>query len=99
MTSEETGTLLVRRPRLRYADRGRTYRVFVDDVDVGGVRNGETLEVPLSPGPHRVELRIDWTGSQAVNVELLPGSRTVLVARRIGNILSWDQYLSLSEEP
>lgn len=49
-----------------YADRLRAYHVILDGLKVGEVRNGETREFAVSSGRHRISLKIDWCGSNAI---------------------------------
>src|SRR6266851_2085046 len=65
-----------------YADRLRRYKVIVDGTSIGEVGNGETRRFSVSPGLHRVSLKIDWCGSKAVSFNLDEGvGLTKLVIR------------------
>lgn len=52
-----------------WIDRARSYTVQIDGQAVGKVVNGETVEFKLSPGPHRVRMKVDWCGSREVTVD------------------------------
>jgi hypothetical protein len=67
------GKLVVQRKAGGYRDRARSYLVAVDDIEIGSVDPGQTLERELPAGPHRVEARIDWTGSRPVEVSIEAG--------------------------
>ncbi|MBV2360076.1 hypothetical protein KUH32_09845 [Thalassococcus sp. CAU 1522] len=56
-----------------FADRIRAYRVLVDGSEAGHVSAGDTLCVPVSPGLHRIEARIDWCRSRTIEIDLAPG--------------------------
>ena len=56
-----------------YKDRLRSYSVHIDGVSHGKLKDNETLEFPLAPGTHTVQIRISWTGSRMVTVDLQPG--------------------------
>ena len=43
-----------------YADRLRAYAIFLDDVKIGEIRNGETKEFSVDPGRHCISAKIDW---------------------------------------
>jgi hypothetical protein len=64
-----------------YADRLRKYQVIVDGKKVGELRNGETGQFPISPGPHKVALKIDWCGSKPVWLDLDENEEAKLQAR------------------
>ena len=57
--------LIIERGRA-FGDRFRPYRVMVDGAQRGLVRHGETLRLPVEPGEHTLQIRIDWTGSREV---------------------------------
>lgn len=94
---ELEGTLEVVRPRLHWADRLRAYRVLVDGQEVGRVRNGETARFPVAAGRRWVALRIDWSGSGPLEVEVPSGSSSSVTVRWRGNLFSRDGYLELRE--
>jgi hypothetical protein len=50
-----------------YADRTRKYRVLLDGVEVGRIANGEVQSIPVASGTHRLQLKIDWCSSNAVD--------------------------------
>ncbi len=49
-----------------YADRIRKYKVVIDGAVAGYISNGETKEFAVSPGHHRLYMKIDWCGSKPV---------------------------------
>jgi hypothetical protein len=49
-----------------YADRLRAYKIMLDGVVIGTIRNGETKTFPIIPGSHSLSLKIDWCGSKPV---------------------------------
>ena len=53
-----------------YADRIRAYRVVIDGSEVGTINNGETKTFSVEPGPHELDLRIDWCSSNTVKFDL-----------------------------
>jgi hypothetical protein len=74
----ETGTLRVTRDPAKWRDKWRAYRILVDGVQVGKVRRGESASVALTPGAHRVRLRIDWCTSPELAVEIAAGRQSEL---------------------
>lgn len=56
-----------------WADKLRAYRVLVDGQVAGEVREASTLVVAMTPGPHTVQLRIDWCTSPEIRVMAQPG--------------------------
>jgi len=47
----------------QYQDRMRKYKVFLDDTQVGEIKQDETLKLEVEPGEHTLHLTIDWVGS------------------------------------
>ncbi|MBI9115592.1 hypothetical protein [Sanguibacter suaedae] len=87
-------TLVVRRPGSHVRDWMRRYGVTVDGESVGKLRRGGELVVPLAPGLHRVEARIDWTGSPPVDVTLRSGESAVFSVEPVGSVFrSFDQLI------
>lgn len=53
-----------------YADRWRDYRVVCDDKEIGRISNGASTKFTISPGPHRLILKIDWGSSNEVSFSI-----------------------------
>lgn len=80
-----TATIRVRRDRARSKDRRLPYVVSVDGYGVAEVRRGETKQVPVAPGVHRVAVSIDFEHSQAWQVSLAGGDVVAFVCRSRGS--------------
>lgn len=100
--SDESATLVLRRPPSPWVDRLRSYVIRVNGVPVSKIRDGGELVVPLHPGRHHVEARIDWTGSLPVEVVLQAGEVVVLgvepaggPVRSFGHLFGRHRYLTL----
>jgi hypothetical protein len=65
--------LIVKRRAAWYQDRMRDYIVLVDGSECGRVGNDAEVRVHVAPGRHRVQLKIDWCGSPAVDVDVPEG--------------------------
>lgn len=46
-----------------FRDSLRKYRIVVDGHEVGRVKRGETADVTVTPGPHVLQVAIDWKRS------------------------------------
>jgi hypothetical protein len=55
-----------------YADRLRRYRVVCDGAEIGQIVNGTSAEFTVSPGAHRLILRVDWCSSNEVQFTIAP---------------------------
>lgn len=67
-------TLNFTRPLKKWQDRLRGYDIFVDDNKVGTIRQGGAVALPVSPGPHTVQFKIDWCSSQVMHIDIREGS-------------------------
>jgi len=48
----------------------RAYRVLIDEQVVGRLRRGETGRFDVPAGKHSVRIKIDWSGSPTVFVDV-----------------------------
>ena len=46
----------------------RSINLYLDGEKIGAIGNGKTREFTLEPGEHRLEARIDWCGSQPLQI-------------------------------
>ena len=54
-------------------DRLRSYSILLDSKPVGKLVPAQTIELPVSEGPHSVQIAIDWARSPALSVDVAPG--------------------------
>jgi hypothetical protein len=50
-------------------DLFRSYKILINDREVGRIKNGKVFELHLPPGTHRLQLNIDWCFSNPVQFE------------------------------
>jgi hypothetical protein len=62
----------------QWANRLRRYSILVDGSEVGTVRNGETVKIPVDPGQRIVQVKLDWCRSESLTVAVKPGQSCVL---------------------
>jgi hypothetical protein len=82
-----TATITVARPAgLR--DGLRAYRVVVDGRAVARLRRGQLRTIAVSPGRHRLYVRLDWwLRCPEVEVVLAPADRADFLCRPRGGVL------------
>jgi hypothetical protein len=66
-------TVLVVRRVPSAKDREYPYRVLVDGRQRAEVSDDSTVQIGLTPGEHRVSLRVKWCGSRELPVTIQPG--------------------------
>jgi hypothetical protein len=62
-------------------DRRRAYRVFIDGQRVGDIKSGQTEVFEVSPGQHELQLKVDWTSSEKLQIEVGDGGQAELVCK------------------
>jgi hypothetical protein len=80
--------IVIRRDRGGGRDLLRRYQIEVDGRHLGSIRRGGEWQTRLAPGPHLVQLRIDWCTSPVLRLELATGQRVVLRCRPAGGWVS-----------
>jgi len=65
----ENSIIIIKRDR-QYADSLRSYRVFLDDREIGTVSRHKEKEFHISPGKHIIQLKIDWCKSNQLEFEI-----------------------------
>ncbi len=98
-TGDRSAQIVLTRPARAWVDRFRSYKVVVDGVPTGdSIRNGETISLSLTPGIHNLAVKIDWSGSKPLPLELRAAEIRRLKVEWRGDIFSTDGYLRLSEQ-
>jgi hypothetical protein len=62
---------LVRRSAI--ADNLKAYNVLIDGVEAAQIRDGQSISIPVSPGPHTVQLSMDWCRSKPAEFSVTEG--------------------------
>jgi hypothetical protein len=63
------GTLVVRRVEVDDSrHKRRALKVLIDDQDVGRLKRGESATFELAPGPHTVQVAIDWARAMRFDI-------------------------------
>jgi hypothetical protein len=55
-----------------WMNRARGYRVFIDGIEKGKIKNGISEEFVLEPGQHFIQCKIDWCSSHVFSLDLKP---------------------------
>jgi hypothetical protein len=66
------------RPKKAWQDKLRAYKIFVDNQEVGAIKQQGEFHFGVAPGKHTVQLKIDWCYSPTVEVEVAMGSTASL---------------------
>jgi hypothetical protein len=88
------------RSRAGWRDRSSTYRVELDDFEVGTLRHDTAFTLPVAAGTHTVRGAASFTGSPKIKVQVRDGETTVVRIRpAVGNplvqVAAPDTYLTI----
>ena len=61
-------SIIIQRAKHMWVDRLRSYIVFVNDQQVGKIKNGEEMRIKVNNGIHNVHLKIDWEESNKLEI-------------------------------
>src|SRR2546427_8916390 len=70
-------SIQVSRDAVRWQDRLRRYRVFVDELEAARIRAGESVSCEVETGVHEVQIFIDRWSSEPISVSLESENDTV----------------------
>jgi hypothetical protein len=90
-----SSSLIVVRDRRGWRDRARSYELVLDGVRVAKIRRGQRIELPISPGRHKVFMRINWGMSWRHGRESQSSCSARLVARSRATVTSTSYTESL----
>lgn len=94
----ETATIQVSRAAAPWRDRGRAYKIVLDDRVVGDVRDGQEFRLTLPAGTHTVRIKIDWSGSAPLPFSVSPGETAMFACEPAGGAASSLRDLLLRRE-
>jgi hypothetical protein len=73
----------------------RAYRIFLDGKKSGTIRELESRTFEVQPGLHEVFLKVDWTSSPHLTMNIATGEQVKLICK--GNWLAallWPYFLT-----
>lgn len=76
-----------------YPDRLRSYKIVVDEKEMGIIKAGESVQVSIEPGNHRVYLKIDWCRSNII--EFTAKAEVEYKIECGSSLLGWRIFLAL----
>jgi hypothetical protein len=89
-----SATITIRRTASGRRDQFRAYRIVIDGQSVARVGRGQSREIEVAPGPHSVQIAIDWCTSQKALVELGAGDRVAFACEPGGS--AWMGLLAIT---
>lgn len=64
----------------------RKYKVMLDGDNVGKIKIGQTLEIPVEPGVHELYVKVDWSRSKKTMFTVVDGEKQQFRCR---NRVNW----------
>ena len=80
MVEANACTIRLVRPSL-LVDMLRSYRILVNGKEAGKISHNSALEISVAPGPVTIEARLDWTRSQPLTINAVPGQTLEIEVR------------------
>jgi hypothetical protein len=80
MVDDNTSTIRLVRPAL-FVDALRSYRILINGKEAGKISHNSTLEISVPAGPVTIEARLDWTRSQPLTINAVPGQTLEIEVR------------------
>ncbi len=74
----------------QFADWLRSYKIFVNDKEVGALARNSVLDVEAPSGPLTIQARIDWGTSAPLKIEAAPNQKIEI---EVSN--HWGAWLAL----
>ncbi|HYM93700.1 MAG TPA: hypothetical protein VET23_06150 [Chitinophagaceae bacterium] len=90
---ENKAKIIVRRSS-EWMNRLRTYKIIINDNQVGTVKNGGTEEFSVNPGVNSVQCKVDWYSSQPVSLDIKEGE-TAYLRVKSGMKLYWPFFIAI----
>ncbi|MDE5413214.1 hypothetical protein [Alkalihalobacterium chitinilyticum] len=63
----------------QYINLVRRFQVYIDDVHVQDIKDGEEVVIPMEPGHHELYIKIDWVKSKKLELDIEPGEEIQLI--------------------
>lgn len=58
----DQGELVLNRTK-GYVDAARAYKILIDGQEAGRIKQGREVRLPVSPGQHQLQVKVDWAVS------------------------------------
>jgi hypothetical protein len=85
----KSATISITRFNDIWMDRNRQYKIVIDGETMGEMWPEKTCYIPVEPGPHQVEIKIDFMGSNRLEVTVDSGETAELACRGHGSPLAF----------
>lgn len=82
--------------KARYVASARKFKIFIDGKMERKISTGEVLEFYLEPGIHEIYLKIDWSKSKRIKVNVSPGGTTDLICGTINGYIYFASILLIN---
>ena len=103
---------MIRLTRLTaYTDKLRAYKIFIDDVYRGDIKQNQTKEFAVDNGSHTIHAEIDWCKSNRLSVDVdnsiveleispsLSGGKLLIPFSELWQVTAGkDQYLQIKQK-
>ncbi|MCD8501947.1 MAG: hypothetical protein LRY71_10060 [Bacillaceae bacterium] len=57
----------------QFFNKARKFKIFLDNVHVEDIRDGEEIVIPITEGEHEVYIKLDWARSKVYKFRMKDG--------------------------
>src|SRR4051812_47199772 len=79
------GKLVLSR-KSEFINRGKSFKIFIDEKEAGSIKNDGSEEFPLAAGIYNIQAKHNWMSSPVHTVNIKDGKSTFL---KVGNGMRW----------
>ena len=58
-----------------FVGKYKKYKIMVDNENVGTIKTGETVEIPIQPGFHELYIKLGWCRSNKTSFTIAEGKK------------------------
>lgn len=73
--TDDVSAIAVVRIQSSLGGSARRYKLLIDGEERGSLACGTEVIIPVEPGDHEIQARIDWTGSDVLRIAVEPERR------------------------
>ncbi|OQY94630.1 MAG: hypothetical protein B6D37_08130 [Sphingobacteriales bacterium UTBCD1] len=90
----DTKTKIILSRSSDWRNKFRSYKVLINEVEAGSVKNGSAEEYSVQPGNNSIQCSMGWYKSESFSVDVKEGE-TVYLRVRSGMKYFWPLYIAL----
>lgn len=90
---EQKSKIIITR-KSEWLNRLKSYKIFIDDIESGKIKNASSEEFVTEVGIHKVQCKMNWVGSREFEIDIRPNETSYLLVKS-GLKFFWIFYILL----